>query len=265
MNTDERNILLKIAYDGSNFCGWQRQPGSRTVCGELETVLSRLCGIDIKLDAVSRTDAGVHALGQQASFKGVFGLPTDRIAKAANDALAMDRLQRVGEIAIIEAKEMPPDFHARYSAKGKRYIYRISDSAKMNVFRRNYCYQVGRPLDVSAMREAADFIAGEHDFRCFMAMGSSPQKSTVRNIFEADVRREDEDIVFSVAGDGFLYNMVRIITGTLVETGLGRRSPEDMQKTLASFDRSEAGHTAPPQGLYLKEVFYTSPPFTAKT
>ena len=252
----ERTVLLKIAYDGTGFCGWQRQPGKRTVCGELESALERVTGMPIKIDGTSRTDAGVHALGQQASFRADCPVPTDRLARALSDVLAKDRLEHVGDISVLEAKDMPDDFHARYSSVGKRYIYVIRNAAQPDLFCRNYCYQVSRPLDESAMAQAASFLLGTHDFRCFMAMGSTPQKTTVRTIWQADVTRDGEQIRLAIAGDGFLYNMVRIITGTLVEVGLGRRSPQSMADTIASLDRSKAGHTAPPQGLYLQEVFY---------
>lgn len=256
MNTEERNILLKIAYDGTNFCGWQRQPENRTVCGTLEEALSYVCGRDIKLDGTSRTDAGVHAYGQQASFRLGPGIPTERIAKAVNDSLAGSRLERVGEIEVIWAKEMPEDFHARFSSKGKRYVYKISNAPQVDIFRRNYCYQITRPLDLDAMKKAASFIVGEHDFACFQAAGSTPRETTVRTVYDLEISRLGDDIEISISGNGFLYNMVRIIVGTLVEVGLGKRSPESVAKTIASLDRAKAGHTAPPQGLYLKEVFY---------
>ena len=255
MNT-KRNILLTIAYDGTNFSGWQRQPIVRTVSGELEAVLSEICGVPIELNGASRTDAGVHALGQCASFSGVFGIPTDRICRAVGDALAKDRLERVGEIEVISAVEKPEGFHARYDSKGKRYLYIIRNAEKPDLFRRNYCYQIPSPLDIRAMREAASCLVGEHDFRCFMAAGGNVQKTTVREIYDCEISKSDQEITISVSGNGFLYNMVRIITGTLVDIGLGKKKPGDMTFILLSMDRRNAGHTAPPQGLYLKEVFY---------
>jgi tRNA pseudouridine38-40 synthase len=252
----KRNILLTIAYDGTNFSGWQRQPAARTVCGELEAVLSGICGVPIELNGASRTDAGVHALGQCASFSGEFGIPTQRICRAVNDALAKSRLERVGEIQVVSALEKPEGFHARYDSKGKRYIYKIKNAEKPDLFCRNYYYQIAKPLDVPAMQRAADYLTGERDFRCFMAAGGNEQKTTVREIFDCEISKTGDDVTLSVSGSGFLYNMVRIITGTLVETGLGKRSPDQMRQTLIGMDRSKAGHTAPPQGLYLKEVFY---------
>ena len=251
-----RNVLLTIQYDGTNFSGWQRQPGVRTVCGRLEEVLSVICKEDVKLDATSRTDAGVHALGQRATLRGSFEIPADRIPIAANTMLADDRIELLSDVRILEAREMPPGFHARFDAKGKRYVYRIANAPEPDIFRRNYCYQVRRPLDTDAMRRAAEIIRGEHDFRAFMSMGSTPQDSTVRNVRSIAMEQDGSDITIKVEGDGFLYNMVRIIVGTMVEVGLGRRSPAEVRLAVETGDRTKAGHVAPPQGLYLDEVFY---------
>ena len=169
----ERNILLTIEYDGSGFSGWQRQPGRRTVQGELERVLSRLCACDILINGTSRTDAGVHALGQRASFKGEFGIPTERIMRAANNLLAggQNSQSAVGDVRITEVREMPLDFHARFDSKGKTYRYIIRNCPDVDVFKRRYCYQVQKPLDTDKMRQAAGFIVGTHDFKCFQAAG----------------------------------------------------------------------------------------------
>ncbi|MBR0140530.1 MAG: tRNA pseudouridine(38-40) synthase TruA [Firmicutes bacterium] len=259
----EKNILLTIAYDGTNFSGWQRQPGSRTVCGVLEEQLSDLLGCPVKLDGTSRTDAGVHALGQRASFKAVCPVPTEKLAKVLNDRLAKDRLEGVSDLRVLNAREMPEGFHARFSSRGKRYIYRILNSPDRDIFKRNYFYQISESLDLEAMRAAAAHVVGEHDFACFMSSGSTPQESTVRNVYRLDVDElpaegpgNSREIRITIEGSGFLYNMVRIITGTLVEAGKGRRSPESVREAIESKDRSKAGHTAPPQGLYLAEIFY---------
>lgn len=255
----ERNILLTIEYDGTNFCGWQRQPGVRTVQGELEQALSKVCGKEIKLNGTSRTDAGVHALGQRASFKGEFGIPTDRIMLAANNLLCggMNVKGKCSDVCIREVKEMAPDFHARFDARGKKYRYIIRNSREMDVFARNYCYQVKTPLDLAAMRQAASLIVGTHDFACFQAAGGNPRETTVRTVFSLDVfRREDGHIVIEITGDGFLYNMVRIITGTLVEVGQGKINPQEISAVIMSKERQRAGHTAPPEGLYLVEIYY---------
>lgn len=257
----ERNILLKIEYDGSGFSGWQRQPDVRTVQGELEKVLSRVMGKPVLINGTSRTDAGVHALGQQASFKGEFGIPTDRIQLAVNNLLAgqsggIGKLGRVGDVRVTEVTEMPPEFHARFDSKGKMYRYIIGNGPETDIFRRKYCYQITEPLDVEGMNQAASHIVGTHDFCCFQASGSNERETTVRTIYSLTVRREGSDVILEVAGDGFLYNMVRIITGTLVEVGLGRRPAEDLKKIIAGKDRQLAGHTAPAEGLYLVEVYY---------
>lgn len=251
-----KNIWLTIAYDGTGFSGWQRQPNARTVCGELEILLSKLCRIPVQLAASSRTDAGVHARGQSAHFTGDVRIPVAGLVRAANDALAKSRLERVGEIGIVSAVEMPLSFHSRFDAAGKRYRYRIRNTDQPDLFLRNYCYHVSRPLDIKAMEAAAGFLLGEQDFRCFMSAGGQPQKTTVRRIDGCAVHRSGEDVLIDVSGSGFLYRMVRNIVGTLVEVGTGMRSPEEMKEIVRSLDRSRAGHTAPAQGLYLEEVFY---------
>ncbi|MBR6473810.1 MAG: tRNA pseudouridine(38-40) synthase TruA [Firmicutes bacterium] len=257
----EKNFLLKIAYDGSCFSGWQKQPDKRTVQGTLEDTLSAFTGIQIKLNGTSRTDAGVHALGQCASFSGEFSIPPEGLMKAANDRLSggMNRKNNVGDVEILSIEEMPPDFHARFDCKGKTYRYVINSSPERDIFRRNYCYWIPERLDTDAMRLAAGYIIGEHDFKAFQASGGTERETTVRTITDVSVFTSDEkadDVIIEVTGDGFLYNMVRIITGTLVEVGLGKRTPESVRDTIESEDRARAGHTAPAEGLYLKEIYY---------
>lgn len=254
----ERNFLLTIEYDGTGFSGWQRQPDKPTVQGELEKALSLVMGSEIKVNGTSRTDAGVHAYGQRASFKGESGIPADKLALAVNNRLSggMRGKTVVGSIRITEVKEMPPEFHARFDSIGKTYIYRINNSSDMDIFRRNYCYMVPEELDVELMRQAARFIEGTHDFECFQAAGGQERETTVRTVWQLQVQKSGDDIDILITGDGFLYNMVRIITGTLVEVGRGRRTPESVRETIESRDRRNAGHTAPPQGLYLKKVYY---------
>lgn len=252
-----KNILLKIEYDGTNFHGWQKQPGRRTVQGELEKVLGMVCNTEISLNGTSRTDAGVHAFGQQASFRADFGIPVERIMLAANNLLVGGRNSLiVGDVQIKEVKEMPSEFHARYDAKGKTYRYQILNQEELSIFDRNYWYQVRQPLNDGAMRKAAAHMIGTHDFRCFQAAGSEEKVTTVRTINSIDIEKDVEKIRIEVTGDGFLYNMVRIITGTLVEAGLGKRDPDEVPGVLESLDRGRAGHTAPPQGLYLARVYY---------
>lgn len=278
----ERNILLTIAYDGSVFCGWQRQPDVRTVQGHLEHVMTRLFNRKIILNGTSRTDAGVHALAQRASFKTDIGIPVEKIAQVVNNALcaAEGRDSRRGGFAkspvrITEAEEVPSDFHARFDCRSKKYIYRIccgvpkSGSVRFFedtpigsgdfslVFERNYAYHVSCSLDTDAMKKAARYMTGTHDFRSFEASGGNPRETTVRTVFEAAADEKSiNEIFFTVRGDGFLYNMVRIMAGTLVEVGQGKRCPEEVVDIIKAKDRTKAGHTAPPQGLYLAEVYY---------
>ena len=269
-----KNILLTIAYDGSGFAGWQRQPHQRTVQGEVERVLSILCGKPVQIAGTSRTDAGVHALGQRATLRGEFGIPTERIPLAANHLLAGGGHGTVGDIRILDAKEMPEPFHARFSSVGKTYYYCIYNGAQPDLFARNYCCWVEKALNPDKMNEAAQLLNGRHDFRCFMAAGGQEPESTLKTIYAADVIRTEfcgistggffpntvgqkDALLFRVTGSGFLYNMVRIIVGTLIEIGLEKRSPEEMREIIASEDRCRAGHTAPPQGLFLKQIYYS--------
>ncbi|MGX8773999.1 MAG: tRNA pseudouridine(38-40) synthase TruA [Bacillota bacterium] len=286
----ERNVLLTIAYDGSTFHGWQKQPGERTVQGVLEQTMTRLFDREILLSGTSRTDAGVHAYGQRASFKADLGIPTDKIALVVNNALCAREGSKSGRggfakapIRIVKAEEVPPDFHARFNSKGKKYIYKIcagTDGAQAGgfdkgpadeiqrslVFERNYVYHLGGRLDADAMNEAARYFEGEHDFKSFEASGGNPRETTVRTMFAAGVTETTgrqvgatgslQRIEFSIEGDGFLYNMVRIMTGTLVEVGQGKRRPEEIKEIIEAGDRQAAGHTAPPGGLYLAEVYY---------
>ena len=257
-NLPMRNVLLTIAYDGTGFSGWQRQPGRRTVQGEVERVLSLLCKQEITVCGTSRTDAGVHALDQHCSFCGDFGIPVERIPMAANHLFLAGnhRPGAVSDLCIVEAREVPMGFHARFNSRGKRYIYKIRNGERTDMFQRNTCYQIADLLDHEAMHRAGQYIVGEHDFRCFMAAGSQVGEDTVRTVYDLSVNRDGQWITLSISGNGFLYNMVRIITGTLVEVGLGRRSEESVAAVIEGKSRALAGHTAPPQGLYLDKVFY---------
>ena len=281
-------MLLTIAYDGSTFHGWQKQPGERTVQGYLEQTMTRLFDREILLSGTSRTDAGVHAYGQRASFRADFGIPTEKIALVVNNALCAREGSESGRggfakspVRILSAEEMPPEFHARFNSKGKRYVYRIcaginealadselaAEAHKSLVFERDYVYHIGERLDVGAMNEAAGYFVGEHDFKSFEASGGNPRETTVRRMFAAGVSETGaagaaekagglQRIEFTIEGDGFLYNMVRIMTGTLVEVGQGKRRPEDIKEVIEAGDRQAAGYTAPPGGLCLAEVFY---------
>lgn len=251
-----KNILLTIEYDGTNFSGWQKQLKERSVQGELERVLSFICNQSIKINGTSRTDAGVHAYGQRASFKGNFGIPVNRIQIAANNLLE--------DIYITEVNEMPLDFHARFDALGKKYIYKIINTERVDIFKRNYYYQIPKKLDVKAMQAAACFFIGTHDFKSFQASGGKEMETTVRTIYDLKIidefKKNEEctsrNIRIEIIGDGFLYNMVRIITGTLIDVGVGKLDAEEVLNIIEGKDRQRAGHTAPPQGLYLAEVYY---------
>ena len=254
-----KNLLIKIEYDGTNFSGWQIQPEVRTVQGEIEHVLKYIAGEDVHIHGTSRTDAGVHALGQCASFEWKSNMPVEKLAEVMNrrfGAGGEGRSGAPGDIRIISVEQVPEDFHARYSCKGKTYRYVIDKSG--DIFRRNISYQYpgAEDLDIEEMRKAASYIVGTHDFKCFESSGSTPRESTVRTVSDLDIFEDDESIIIEVTGDGFLYNMVRIIVGTLVEAGAGKRTPESVRDAIESRERSKAGFTAPPQGLYLKEIYF---------
>lgn len=255
----KKNILLTIAYDGSQFHGWQRQPDKITVQGHLENVLSGLFKREIIINGTSRTDAGVHAYGQRASFKSDVNIPMERMARVINNALCGREKGSlaISPVRIVAVEEKPDDFHARFDSKGKKYIYKIKNTDDVDVFRRNYLYHVKETLDMDNMRRAAEIIEGTHDFKCFEASGGTPRETTVRTIYSLEVKDCGEDMVeIHVSGDGFLYNMVRIITGTLVDIGRGKLDWKDTADIISSGERSRAGHTAPPYGLYLSEVYY---------
>ncbi len=254
-----RNLLLTVSYDGSFYHGWARQPGLRTVCGRMEETLSAYFDTQIVLEGASRTDAGVHAYGQRATLKTELGIPVEKIPMVFNTALADDRIEGLSDISVVAASEMPEGFHARFSALGKRYIYRIRNAEKPDIFLKRYRWQIAKPLDLEAMQQACGYIVGEKDFACFQSAGGTPRESTVRTVYSLTLERSPEDpseIELRIEGNGFLYNMVRIITGTLAEVGLGKRRPEDLEEIIESKDRSRAGIIAPAGGLWLDEVFY---------
>ena len=253
-----RNILLIIEYDGSEFHGWQYQPDVRTVQGDLEEAIKAVTGEDITVAGTSRTDAGVHALGQCCSFNLEGTIPLDNLRRALNNQLSRGKTISgtiPGDIRIVDCKEMPEEFHARFDCKGKTYEYLLNEG-EPDAFRGRYCYFVGSKLDIKAMSEAATHLIGEHDFAAFQASGGTPRETTVRNISEINLDADSGNMVIRITGDGFLYNMVRIIVGTLVEVGEGRRTPESVKEALESLDRKNAGHTAPAEGLYLEQIYF---------
>ncbi len=243
------NYKLTIQYDGSRYDGWQKQGNTdNTIQGKLEVVLSRLAGGPVEVHGAGRTDAGVHAEGQVASVK----LPGKHSA-----AEVMTHLNQYlpEDIAVVAAEEADDRFHARLSAKGKVYRYELRLGETPNVFRRKYQYRVEGALDVPAMERAAELLCGTHDFRAFCS-NKRYKKSTVRTVYGIDIAVKGADMTITYHGDGFLYNMVRILTGTLIEVGQGMRRSEDMAAVLASLDRTQAGKTAPAQGLSLVKVEY---------
>ena len=253
------NVLIKIEYDGTDFSGWQIQPHGRTVQGEIEHVLKYIAGEDIRIHGTSRTDAGVHALGQCASFEWNSPMPVEKLAEVMNrrfGAGGKGRSGAPGDIHILSAETVPDDFHARYSCKGKTYRYLIDKTG--DIFIRHQAYQYPGPagLDIEKMRHAAEYIIGTHDFKCFETSGGTARETTVRIVHRLGITEDDSQIRIEITGDGFLYNMVRIIAGTLVEAGDGRRSPESVKYAIESRDRANSGFTAPPQGLYLKEIYF---------
>ena len=257
MSENSKNILLKIQYDGTNFHGWQKQPDVRTVQGEVEHVLRFIAGYEVPVNGTSRTDTGVHALGQCCSFVWDNPLPTEKLADIMNRRFGAGGLGRSGlpgDIRIISADEVSMDFHARFSCHGKTYKYIIDRSG--DIFERNHVYHYSFPLDHAAMREAASLAMGTHDFASFQTAGGIPRETTIRTITDISITEEDARTVIRVTGDGFLYNMVRILVGTLIEIGTGKKEAQEMKYIIASTDRSKAGFTAPPEGLYLEEIYF---------
>ena len=243
------NYKLTIQYDGSRYDGWQKQGNTdNTIQGKLESVLSRLAEEPVEVHGAGRTDAGVHAEGQVASVKLPGNHPAAEVRSYLNQYLPED-------IAVVAAEEADDPFHARLNATGKVYRYDLRLGDTPDVFRRKYQYRVEEPLDVEAMRQAAALLTGTHDYRAFCA-NKRYKKSTVRTVRELHIEVKDADMTITYHGDGFLYNMVRILTGTLLEVGQGLRQPEEMAEILASLDRARAGKTAPAQGLTLVKVEY---------
>jgi tRNA pseudouridine38-40 synthase len=243
-----RKIKLTVQYDGSRYHGWQIQPGKRTIQGELVEALSNLVRVRTHVHGASRTDAGVSALGQVALFEIESPIPTKNFADAIND-----RLPR--EIVVTSAEEVPNGFDLFGGVKNKLYRYTIYTGRNRPVLRLNQCWHLPKTLNVPAMNRAAQLLVGKKDFKSF-ASAADRRESSVRTIFRCDVTAEDKWIYVNVEGDGFLYNMVRNIVGTLVEVGVGRWEPEKMNEILEAKNRTAAGRLAPPQGLCLIWIKY---------
>ncbi|REJ97771.1 MAG: tRNA pseudouridine(38-40) synthase TruA [Planctomycetota bacterium] len=264
-----RNIRLRLAYDGSGYFGWQVQPGTRTVQEVLEKAIRSLTGEDVRAMCAGRTDAGVHALGQVVSFPTSSTIPARKFAAALQPRLP-------GDVVVLESAEAAGDFHATYSAVSKRYRYVIRCAEVDDPFFARFAWRVGVSLDFAQMQSASQALLGTHDFRCFESQW--PNKATsVRTVLEARWTRCDrwpawsaepldvdgpnetangEFLCFEIEADGFLYNMVRAIVGTLYDIGRGRWPADRMQTIIASQDRAHAGETAPARGLYLVRVNY---------
>jgi tRNA pseudouridine38-40 synthase len=241
---------LAIAYDGTKFSGWQAQPDRRTVQGVVQETWARITREQLQVSATSRTDAGVHALGQVVGIESYTHLAPAQLYNALNATFPED-------VILVSIEEAPHGFHATHDAKGKRYRYSIHNDRSRALFDRKYVWYVPKPLDIELMHDAAQCLVGTHDFASFQAAGSE-RESTVRTITAVEVRRGivPSRVEIDVEGDGFLYNMVRIIAGSLVDVGAGRRDAQWLAEALAACDRRAAGQTAPPQGLCLLHVYY---------
>jgi tRNA pseudouridine38-40 synthase len=246
-----RTLKLTLQYDGTQYVGWQRQAEGTSIQGLLEAALQPMAGAPVSVQGAGRTDAGVHALAQVASVAMATDLACATLARALNAVLPLD-------VRILAVEDMPEAFHARFSAIGKRYEYRIVNAPIVSPFLQRYAWHVIPPLDVDAMRQASAALVGRHDFAAFQAAGSAAHSSvrTVAGIEWSDGGGYDCPFVMHIEGDGFLRHMVRSIVGTLVEVGVGRRPPDAVGQILASGDRARSGPTAPARGLFLVCVLY---------
>lgn len=243
-----KRIKLTVAYDGTPYAGWQLQPEQQTIEGELNKALTKLFGETITVIGASRTDAGVHALGNVAVFDTESSIPAEKICLAVNQRLPED-------IRVQKSEEVAPDFHPRRVNSRKTYEYKILNRRILIPTHRLYCHHVYYPLNLELMQEAAGYLVGEHDFKSFCSVRTQAEV-TIRTIYELKVTRDNDLITISVTGGGFLYNMVRIIAGTLLEVGRGACSPEKVNEILKGCDRSLAGPTAPANGLTLMKIEY---------
>lgn len=243
------NYKLTLCYDGTRYDGWQRQGNTKnTLQATLEGALSDVLGVPVEAAASGRTDAGVHALGQVVSFRSETDLSADKILCKLRDRLPAD-------IGALSLEAAPPRFHARLSCRGKTYIYRVWNSDVPCVFERRYVHIIPEKLDEDAMRQAAPALCGTHDYQSFCS-AKKMKHSTVCTVESIDIDRCGNELRFTYTGDGFLYNMVRILTGTLLDVGRGLRRPEDMAGILSALNRAAAGPTAPAKGLFLARVTY---------
>lgn len=243
-----KRVKLVVAYDGSNYCGWQRQPNGNTIEGELNKALSDLLGETVEVVGASRTDAGVHSYGNVAIFDTNARMPAEKIVYALNQRLPED-------IRVQNSCEVRADFHPRYCESRKTYCYQILNTRFPQPLRRLDTYFYYHKLDVEAMKKAACYLVGEHDFKSFCAVGAQV-KSTVRTLYSCEVTKKDDIICIKVEGNGFLYNMVRIMAGTLIKVGSGEIQPEEIPDILNAKNREAAGPTAPACGLSMMGIRY---------
>ena len=249
-----KRVLLTVEYDGTAYAGWQRQINGLAVQQVLEEALTEACGHTVTATGSSRTDAGVHALDQKVHFDTDSGIPPEKYPFVLNTMLPPD-------IRVIDGREVPADFHARFLTSGKTYTYRIWNARHGSAMRRNTFWHVPVPLDEVPAREALQTLCGKHDFAAFQAAGGTA-KTTIRTIREAELMTNKNEWTLTVSGNAFLYNMVRIIAGTVVEIGLHRLEPDAFMKAFETLDRLSLGMTAPAQGLELTRVFYPEKAFT---
>ena len=245
---EQKRILLTVSYDGTAYVGWQYQDNGPSIQDEIEKALQKALGTFVRVTGASRTDAGVHALGQRAHFDTCSSIPPEKYPFVLNRYLPED-------IRVTEARQVPEDFHARFQAVGKMYTYRIHNAPHASAILRNCTAHVPVQLDEEAMRRCAQPLIGTHDFIAFCAAGGQA-KTSVRTIDFFDVQRQDTEVTLRVHGNGFLYNMCRAMVGTMVYASYGKLSPEEIPDLLAKGDRRLTGPTMPPQGLYLNRVWY---------
>ena len=242
------NVLLTVSYDGTNFFGYQVQPNKRTVQSELESAIYRLTGENVKTVASGRTDSGVHALGQKVNFITLSSIPSEKFCEALNTFLPSD-------VRVLESKKVDLDFNARYSAKNKTYEYSVYFSKTALPLKDRYAVKIPYEVDLDLIKQGLKVLEGTHDFKCFLASGSSV-KNTVRTIYKATVKKTKNGLKFTFTGNGFLYNMVRIMVGTLLEIGAKTKTINGLETALLTGDRKLVGKTMPANGLTLQKVIY---------
>lgn len=247
-NKSMNKFILEIEYNGKDFSGWQKQPDMRTVQGAIEDAIFASTKQEVEVVGSGRTDAGVHALGQVAHFEIELNLPPEKIKDILNRALPED-------VTIKNVKIADMDFHARFSAHKKTYVYKILNAKEKRIFEKDYASREEKPLNESLMQECADMLVGTHNFKGFCSSQTQVQ-SFERTIYNISVKREGEYILVEVTGNGFLYNMVRILVGTMVDFAQGKLTENDVKTALETGNRAKSGKTMPACGLYLKEVVY---------